>query len=60
MQLLQNPYVDSVNDESIPDSSLTDVQEADIKEQLLWLLDTLLRAFDDSYMYAYPSEKSIQ
>lgn len=59
MQLLQNPYVDSVNDESIPDSSLTDVQEADIKEQLLWLLDTLLRAFDDSYMYAYPSEKKV-
>ncbi len=57
--LLQNPYVDNGNDESIPDYILTDVQEADIKEQQLWLLDTLLIELDDCYKYAYPSEKKI-
>ncbi len=57
--LLQNPYVDSGNDESIPDFQFADVQEANFKEQQLWLLDNLLRVYDGCYKYAYPSEEKI-
>lgn len=57
--LLYNPYVDKGEDESIPDFMLTNVQEADIREQQLWILDTVLKMFDNCYKYAYPSEKKI-
>lgn len=57
--LLYNPYVDKGEDESIPDFMLTNVQEADIREQQLWILDTVLKMFDDCYKYTYPSEKKI-
>ena len=57
--LLYNPYVDKGEDESIPDFMLTNVQEADIREQQLWILDTVLKIFDDCYKYTYPSEKKI-
>lgn len=57
--LLYNPYVDKGEDESIPDFMLTNVQEADIREQQLWILDTVLKIFDNCYKYAYPSEKKI-
>lgn len=56
---LYNPYVDKGEDESIPDFMLTNVQEADIREQQLWILDTVLKMFDNCYKYAYPSEKKI-
>ncbi len=56
---LLNPYVDSGKDESIPDFMLTNVQEADIRKQQLWILDTVLKMFDDCCKYAYPSEKKI-
>lgn len=57
--LLKNPFVDSGNDESIPDFQFADVQEANFKEQQLWLLDNLLRVYDGCYKYAYPSEEKI-
>lgn len=54
--LLLRPYVDNINDES----TSKDVQEIDNKERSLWLLDNILKAFDDdSKKYLYPSEKRI-
>ena len=61
MLLLMNPYVDKGNNESIHRFMQTNVQEADINinEQMLYVLDTSLRAFEDHYKYAYPSERKI-
>lgn len=58
---LEKPYVDNVNDyESTPDFMKKDVKEIDLKEHSLWLLDNLLKAFnDDLQKYANPSEKKI-
>ena len=59
MLFLKNPYIDNGNNDSIPDFMKTDAQDADLKKQMLWLLDTSLIALDNCYMYAYPSEKKI-
>ena len=57
--LLNHQYVDNGNSDAIPDFLKTDIQQADYKEQLLWVLDTSLKSFDKCYRYAYPSEKKI-